>query len=548
MTDASPPAPETTAAYLAKRMIAQRGFRPGTVPEAEPLLAAADLVLTRADGMNLQILLIVDREADASRRFARPLDELVAIGERCLGYTGTINGAKLPVILTVWEVGPDAGAEPEFSRLRALARNWPGKARVAVSAWTLDTTHARVRSTARFGGRLVGRGFLERTLREPRRPDLELVPPSPAAVADAGAPWLTWTMIAALVLAFTAEHLLAVVPWHGALGPDILTLIALGGLSHDLVADGQWYRLFTAATLHADLFHLLLNGVALMLGGVVLEGLFGRAWLLALFMLGALGGSLLSYALNPPELVSVGASGAIMGLLAAAFVSSFRLPEGPQRVQIQTQMMQVLIPSMLPLAIRGGGIDYAAHLGGALTGGLVGLLLLRTWPVTEPLPRFRGAARVLGLAGLLALAFGVTCLAAERDEYTRAAAAHDLLEHLIPDPELPKSDDDMVTRAADLVVRFPRDPRARLADALRLARGGDLASATATLRRGLDEREILAAVFSDRALEIGMRTLLAEFLLMQGKPDDAREAAEPVCGAGPGGAVPEPLRPLDLCR
>lgn len=48
----------TTAAYLAKRMIAERGFRPGTVPEAEPLLAAADLVLTRANGMNLQILLL----------------------------------------------------------------------------------------------------------------------------------------------------------------------------------------------------------------------------------------------------------------------------------------------------------------------------------------------------------------------------------------------------------------------------------------------------------------------------------------------------------
>lgn len=548
MTDATPAAPATTAAYLAKRMIAERGFRPGTVPEAEALLAAADIVLTRADGMNLQLLLIVDREADASRRFALPLDALVAVGERCGGYSGTINGTRLPVLVTVWEVGPDAGAEPEFTRLRALARNWPGKAKVVVSAWTFDTAAARVRTTARFGGRLGGRGYLERVLREPRRPDHELVPKAPAAVADAGAPWLTWSMLAVLVLVFAGEHLFAVAPWHGPLGPDILTLIALGGLSHDLVDGGQWYRLFTATTLHADIFHLLLNAVALTLGGVVLEGLFGRAWLLALFMLGALGGSLLSYALNPAELVSVGASGAIMGLLAAAFISSFRLPEGPQRVQVQSQMMQVLIPSMLPLAIRGGAIDYAAHLGGALTGSLVGLVLLRTWPVTEPLPRFRGAARVLGLAGLLALAFGFTRVALDRDDYTHAAAARDLLRHLIPDPELPRSDAEMVERAADLVARFPRDPRAHLADAFRLARAADLEAAAQTLRRGLDEREILATIFPDRTLETAMRALLAEILLTQGQPDAAREAAAPVCAAGPGGAVPDPLRPLDLCR
>lgn len=547
MTD-SPPTPDTAAIYLAKRMIGERGYEPGVVAEAKPLADAADLALTRADGMSFVVVLILDREAHPERRFALPLAQVVELGHACLGYTGKMHGTKIPVSVQIWEVGPGASEEPEVARLKAFARNWPGEEKVVVSAWTLDTTSGRVTSTARWGGALAGRGWLARALREPRKPDHELARPAPAAVSEAGTPWLTITMLAALALVFAAEHVFAVAPWSGALAPDILTLVAMGGLMPALVDGGEWWRMLTAAVLHGDAFHLLLNGVALMLGAVVLEGLFGRSWLLALFMLGALGGSLLSYALNPAEMVSVGASGAIMGLLAAAFTSSYRLPDGAQRAQIQVQMMQVLIPSMIPLAMRGGKVDYAAHLGGAIVGALVGWILLRTWPRSEPLPRFRPLARVVAVAGLLVLAFGFTRVAAGYGEYGEAAAARSFLSSLVPDEELPASEAAMLERSADLAARFPRDPRARFANALRLAQAGDLAAAEQELRRGLDEREILAAVFPDRQLEITMRAVLAELLQAQDQPDAAREAAAPVCAAGPDGAVPELLIPLGVCR
>ena len=60
-------------------------------------------------------------------------------------------------------------------------------------------------------------------------------------------------------------------------------------------------------------FISVLNGVGLFLGGVVLEGLLGRAWLGALFVIGALGGSIASVLINDPGTVSVGASGANHG-------------------------------------------------------------------------------------------------------------------------------------------------------------------------------------------------------------------------------------------
>lgn len=529
---------DPTAVYLARRMIAEHGYRPGTFPEAKPLADAADFVLTLADRLSLRILLVVDRESNPDHRFKLPLETIVRHARECLPYTGEVNGRKVPVSITIWDVGPGAVAPPEFTR------NRPGDANVVVTAWALDTASKRVTSTARLGGLFAGRRFLERALREPRLPDDQLVPRPPAAIQRPGFPWLTCAMIAGLVLVFAAEFLFAVAPWTGALSPDILTLIALGGLAHPGIAAGEWFRLWTAATLHGSLIHLVFNCLALLFGGALLEGLLGRAWLLALFMLGALGGSLLSYILNPADQVSVGASGAIMGLLAAAFVSSFRLPDGPVRVDLQGSLMRMGIPALLPLMI---GIDYAGHLGGALTGAALGLLLLRSWPRTDPLPRFRRLAQVVGAAGLLVLTFGFVRLAADHATYTATAKARTLLTELIPDADLPKDDATAISQAEQLVARHPRDPRARLANAFRLAGTSDLAAAEAELRRGLDEREILDLVFPDRQLETGMRAFLVELLQTQGKPDAAREAAAPVCSAGPDGAVPEPLRPFSVC-
>ena len=118
---------------------------------------------------------------------------------------------------------------------------------------------------------------------------------------------------------------------------------------------------------------------------------------------------------------------------------------------------------------------------------------------------------------------------------------------LIPELELPGSEEQLLDAAAGLVERFPRDPRSHWFLGVRLARAGELSGAEAELRSALAETEILDAYFDDRELEITLRSLLATILLERAQPEAARIAAAPVCSAGAAGKVPESLQALDVC-
>jgi rhomboid protease GluP len=536
---------ESFATYLAKRLIATKGYQAGTVPEAQELASACDVVITRADGMQFSVVCIVDRERDPNRLFTLSQDKLVEIGTACSKYAGRVGMNKMPVTLSVMEVSRGAIGDDDRNRLGALRRAFPGRAKVVIAPWILDTASATAWTNVRFGGRLAGRGLFERMMREPRLSEAQLFQP-PAALPESARqrPVLTYAILAVLAAMFGAEQLLAVEPGHGLLAPSVKTLVALGGLNRGLVLTShEWYRLLVAALLHGDIMHLVLNGVALFMGGVVLEGLIGRAWYLALFVIGTVGGSLMSLAINPANMVGVGASGAIMGLLAGAFVSAYRLPEGPSRTQIQMGMARMLVPSLIPLATSRSGahIDFGAHLGGALAGGLIGLVLLRTWPRTSPLPRFTGLAKLLSAAGVIAVVLGLVFVHQRYPVYT-------LANKLIPDDELPQSDDDARARADALVAKYPHDPRARAMLASTRIEARDFAGAERELRAGLGEQELMTRMFVNRNLEIRLRGMLAAVLLEQGRADEAKQVARPACTAGEGGQVPGLLQKLNVCR
>lgn len=535
--------PEPFAVYLAKQLVARKGYGWGTVPEAEELLSACDIVLTRSDGISFHIVCIVDCEANPSKQFGASKEKLESIGRECLKYTGTINGTKFAVGIQIYEVGNTAITEADKSRLQSLRRRMPGRAKVVLSSWRLDTSSASVWTTALFGVRWSGRGFLGRLMREPRVTDEKLFQPQALIRGDVGRPALTYSILAVLLGVFVVEHVFAVEPMQGLLAPGIGTLVALGGLNRTLVVESrEWYRLLTAAFLHGDILHLVMNGVALLFAGLILEGLLGRAWLLALFITGAIGGSLMSLAVNAVDMVSVGASGAIMGLTAAAFISAFRLPHGAARTRIQMSMMRVLIPSLIPLATHrtGQNIDFGAHLGGAMTGALMGYVLLRTWPRQQPLPRFRGFAKTISLVGTAVILFGAFQLFQHHRDFT-------LANFLIPDDQLPTTDDDAKSRSADLVAQFPRDPRSHLFRAVAYLSTNDLPNAEQQLKAGLSEKEILQKLFVKLDLEIRLRTILAAVLVDQGKSTEAKDIAQPVCKAGQSGEAPEQLKTLGVC-
>jgi rhomboid protease GluP len=424
---------QTFAAYLARSYLAKKGYTQDTVPEAAALAAASDVVLTYSDGMSFRILCMVDCEAYPDRRFALSPEAVEEIGRACLKYTGKVHGSQVPVLIQILEVGRSYVSSADEERLTAYRRH-SIFSKVIMHAWIVSPTEGAVWTNTPFKGWLGDRRFIERLMAAPRAADAELAPPPRAAMTRERLPILTGVLLAILAAVFAAEHLFGIGPSSGLLAPSIQTLVALGGLSRDpVLQSGEWYRVFSAALLHGDVVHFLLNGVALYLAGAALESLVGRAWFLALFVIGTIGGGLMSLALNPAGAVSVGASGAIMGLLAAAFVCSFQMPPGALRMQIQMAMLQVLIPSLIPLAVSrtGAQVDYAGHVGGALAGMLVGLAMLRTWRPADALPRFVPLAGAISLAGIAAFAFAFFPIKANYPAY-----ALDVPNAQLPAPNL----------------------------------------------------------------------------------------------------------------
>ncbi len=512
---------ESFAAYLARYYEGRKGFRAGAVPEAEALLGACDFVLTRCDGLNFQVMCIVDREKDAGRAFRLSPEALRDIGEKCLKYAGKVGHAQMPVTLQLVEVGHASAADR--ARLSAYKRkSLLGK--VVLMSWSLDPDSREVWTNAPLGGLLAGKRALQGLLRSPRLPDEQLRTPQ-RKIARERFPALTIAFIALLATTFAAEIVYGVTPWSGLLAPGVRTLVSMGGLNRTLVLEmGEWQRLFSAPLLHGDIVHLAFNAVALYMAGVVLESLVGRRWFFALFVIGALGGGLMSLALNPPSVVSVGASGGIMGLCAAALVCSFRYPPGAGRTQIQMSMVQVLVPALIPLATTrtGAHVDFGAHLGGAIAGAVAGLAMLKTWRDESERPAFLGVAAGVSVLGVLA--FALSALPVVRNYHS-----FELEALLIPARELPTSNADAKARARDLLARYPRDPRAHLYQASSLIDRPDLRGAAQELRAGLAEEEILRTKFRPE-LQAQMSAMLALVLHDLRQPAEALTAAAPACG------------------
>src|SRR4051812_21810372 len=85
--------PEGLAIRLARHLVASGRFQPGAPPEAQALLAAADIVLTGSDGLTFTLVCIVDRERDPTRAFGLPAAEVEAIGAACARYAAAFGGA-----------------------------------------------------------------------------------------------------------------------------------------------------------------------------------------------------------------------------------------------------------------------------------------------------------------------------------------------------------------------------------------------------------------------------------------------------------------------
>ncbi len=507
---------QTTAQYLARHFMAQKGLLPGAPPEASAIVEACDIVLSGTDGLSLKIIAIIDRDAHPGKEFALGRDALEAIGRDCLKYCGKVRRVQMPVVIQVIEVENRAPKDEQKLRLRKLRRSSLfGK--VVLSGWIVDGRSSSVWTNLPFNGRLMGRPFIEKLLREPRA---EAPPKSSVLARPPVVPILTYALLAILIGVYLCELVFATSPMKG-LDTGSQTLLALGGLSHPLVAAGQWFRLLSSAFLHLNLLHLALNGFCLYLAGSVLETLVGRSWLAVIFLVGALGGSAASLLINPPNLLTVGASGAIMALFAVIFTLSFRF-ENLVKIQLQSRAVGVLVPSLIPLgaSFGSGRVDYGAHLGGAVAGVLVGLVLVRLWPRDKILPRLQQGAALMAACGCLAIALSLFAV----------LRSYPLFAQSIPIDQLPKTEAEIAARAADLLSRYPKDPRSHLYRAVTFVRAQDQVAAELELRAALAEEEMIRQTLGPE-FEMRVRGLLATALALQGEMDKAKLEARPACAS-----------------
>jgi membrane associated rhomboid family serine protease len=138
----------------------------------------------------------------------------------------------------------------------------------------------------------------------------------------------------------------------------------------DGVSDGAVWQLVTAMFTHVQLWHIGFNMLALYILGPQLEMVLGRARFLALYLLSGLTGSAFVYWLAEERSVTVGASGAIFGLMAALLVVAVK-------VRGDVQALLTLVAVNVVITVLGAGfISWQGHLGGFVGGLLLALVLV----------------------------------------------------------------------------------------------------------------------------------------------------------------------------
>jgi membrane associated rhomboid family serine protease len=165
---------------------------------------------------------------------------------------------------------------------------------------------------------------------------------------------ITKVLVAANVLVYVLDV---------AIGDRLFNNFAMQGGA--VAVDGEAYRLVTSAFLHTGFTHLAFNMIALWFIGAAVEARLGRWRYLAVYLLSALGGSVLSYVVDSPLQTSVGASGAVFGIFGALFVLSVKL-----RFELGGLIALIAINAVIGF-LPGLHINWRAHLGGLIVGALL---------------------------------------------------------------------------------------------------------------------------------------------------------------------------------
>jgi membrane associated rhomboid family serine protease len=175
--------------------------------------------------------------------------------------------------------------------------------------------------------------------------------------------------------------------------PSGQTLYNLGAMQPLAVANGQYWRLFTAMFLHAGIIHIALNAYFFYLFGRTVEGSLGRTWMVVIYMVSGFLASVASYAFGPVTTLAVGASGAIAGVFGAFIAYAYKRRHMAMWAANLRMAVTVIVLNAV-ISIGYSAIDWRAHVGGLIAGFIIGYL------VDQPAARQR---RSLAIGGVMVL-------------------------------------------------------------------------------------------------------------------------------------------------
>jgi len=160
---------------------------------------------------------------------------------------------------------------------------------------------------------------------------------------------------------------------------------------------GEWWRLFTSAFLHGSFIHIAFNMYVLFFLGPTLERILGHTRFIVLYLLSAIGGSVASYWFSDLQTVSVGASGAIFGLMGALIVAG-------RRLRYDIKQVLFLLAVNVAIGFFSPGVDWRAHFGGLVVGAAVAAVMV------FPPKRIRMQVQITGVVGLILILVALTML------------------------------------------------------------------------------------------------------------------------------------------
>ncbi len=244
-----------------------------------------------------------------------------------------------------------------------------------------------------FGKKLCAWCVQHEAARRGEGSDVQRVEAAPWARPDSSSMLVTQVIVGINVLVFVAMVVKGVSP----VNPTMEDLWFWGANFGPLtIAAGQWWRLLTCVFVHIGLMHIALNMWCLWGLGKLAESMYGRWTFVAIYLVTGVSASVASLIWNPVG-TSAGASGAIFGI-AGALITSLYLGEFAMPSTVVVALRNSILKFAgynLVIGMLIGRIDNAAHIGGLVSGLILGALLAKFAPITTDAPKRLAALMVV---------------------------------------------------------------------------------------------------------------------------------------------------------